>query len=486
MTDLNVATTTGSYVVLDDATMQAFKVSLRGKVFLPNDSGYDDARKLYNAMHDKKPAFIVQCAGVADVIAAIQLAATSRGPNEQLLTSVRGTGHNITGSAVCNGGMVIDLSHMKGLHVNVPERTVRAEPGLTWKELNHDLQAFGLQATGGYISSTGIGGLTLGGGLGWLIRKHGMACDNLLEVDVVTAKGELLKASTTQNADLFWAIRGGGGNFGIVTSFKFQVHPVERVLAGMVGHPATVEQRAKEATKSWRDFSETAPEAFSGGVALMTAPPAPFIPQELHGSAILAVAGVYCGEDLDEGKKVIRPLRECDRCPPVFDIFQPMPGKEAQSMFDASFPWGYRNYWKSSILQVVSDEAIDTVLSFFASVPSPLSVVVVEQNGHGAINRVSASETAVGHRNWSYDILICSMWTDANDDEKNIAWTREFWTAMQAFARDAVYVNYLGEEGADRIKSAYATETFERLSELKTKYDPTNFFRLNQNIKPAE
>jgi len=475
MGELKVATTTGSKITLDEATIESFKGSLRGELYLPSDSGYDDARKLYNAMIDKRPAFIIQCAGVADVIAAINL-----GKGHQLLTSIRGTGHNITGNAVCDDGMTIDLSQMKGMRIDVSARTVRAEPGLTWGELNHDLQAFGLQATGGFISTTGIGGLSLGGGLGWLIRKHGLACDNLLEVDIVTADGNFVTANAENNTDLFWAVRGGGGNFGVITSFKFRVHPVGVVLAGMLGLPIG---KVTEAMQFWRDYSTTAPEELTSGMALLTAPPASFIPEEIHGSLIGVVAGVYCGE-VEEGEKIIQPFRE-NASPPLFDIFQPMPGANAQSFMDTSFPWGFRNYWKSSIMKVVTDDAIDVMLTHFAKVPSPMSMVIVEHNGDGAINRVSPSETAVGHRDWSYDILICSLWENPVDDEMNIKWARDFWDAMQPFARDAVYVNYLGDEGSERVKAAYAAEVYERLVQSKNKYDPTNFFRFNQNIVPT-
>jgi len=474
MVDLQVTTTSGADTALDGAAVEEFRSGLRGEIILPTDDGYDEARKLYNAMIDKRPSIIVRCAGVADVIDSVNFARANN-----LLLAVRGAGHNVGGLALCDGGIVIDLTQMRGMRIDLAASTVRAEPGLTWSELNHDLQEFGLAATGGFIAATGIGGLTLGGGLGWLIRKHGLACDNLVSVDVVTADGQLLTASETQNQDLFWGIRGGGGNFGVVTSFEFRVHPAGTVLAGLLVHPMA---KAKEALQFWRDYEATAPEEFTAGAALLTAPPAPFVPEELHGAPACGIVGVYCG-DIDTGEKAIRPLR--DFGPPVADIFQPMPYTAAQAMLDDMFPSGYRNYWKSSILKGLSDDAIDTMLAHFAQVPSPMTLVILEHNGDGAMDRVDASETAFGHRDWSYNFLITSIWADAADDEKNIEWTRAFWEAVQPFSRDAVYVNYLDQEGEERVKDAYAPQTYERLVNLKNKYDPTNLFRINQNIKPT-
>ena len=474
MVDLQVATLTGKDTVIEEDAIEEFKSGLRGELILPGDGNYDEARTIYNAMIDKRPTLIVRCAGATDVIHSVNFA---RGHN--LLVAVRGAGHNVAGVAVCDGGIVIDLSQMKGMRIDPVARTVRAEPGLTWTEVNHDLQTFGLAATGGFISKTGIGGLTLGGGLGWLIRKYGLACDNLLSVDMVTADGRLLTASATQNQDLFWGVRGGGGNLGVITSFEFRVHPVGTVLAGLLVHPIA---KAKEALQFWRDYEATAPEELTAAAALLTAPPAPFVPEEAHGTLVCGIVGVYTGA-IDAGEEAIRPLREFG--PPVADIFQPMPYTAAQSMLDDMFPTGYRNYWKSSILRGLSDAAIDTILSHVATVPSPMTMVVIEHNGDGAMNRVGPSDTAFGHRDWSYDILITSIWADSADDEKNIKWTRDIWEAVQPFATDGVYVNYLSDEGEDRVKAAYAAPTYERLVALKNKYDPKNLFRLNQNIRPT-
>ncbi|MCH8062226.1 MAG: FAD-binding oxidoreductase [Chloroflexi bacterium] len=474
MVDLKFTTMTGAETIVEEAAVEELKSSLRGELILPSDADYEEARTIFNAMIDKRPSLIVRCAGVADVISCVNFARAN-----SLLVAVRGAGHNVAGTAVCDGGIVIDLSQMKGVRTDLAARTVRAEPGLTWAELNHDLQPFGLAATGGFISTTGIGGLTLGGGLGWLVRKHGLACDNLLSVDIVTADGKFLTASATENEDLFWGVRGGGGNLGVVTSFEFRVHPVGTVLSGMVVHPIA---RAKEVLQFWREFEATAPVELTTGAGLLMAPSAPFVPEEAWGTPVIGVFGVYTG-DLDAGEQAIRPLREFG--PPVVDLFQPTPYNIAQAMLDDFMPTGYHNYWKSSFLTDLTDDAIDTMIAQFAKVPSPMTVVIIEHNGGGAMNRVGASETAFGHRDMSYNFLIPSLWADPADSEKNVTWTREFWEAMQPFARDAVYVNYLDQEGDERVKAAYAAPTYDRLVTLKNKYDPTNLFRLNQNIKPT-
>ena len=396
MVDLQVATLTGANTMLAEAAVEEFKAGLRGQLILPDDEAYDEARTVHNAMTDRRPALIVRCAGIADVISSVNFARANN-----LLLAVRGAGHNITGYAVCDGGIVIDLSQMKGTRIDPSARTVHAEPGLTWAELNHDLQAFELAATGGFIATTGIGGLTLGGGLGWLIRKHGLACDNLLSVDIVTADGQFRTASPTQNQDLFWGVRGGGGNFGVVTSFEFRVHPVGTVLAGLLAHPIA---GAKEVLQFWRDYEATAPEELTTGAALLIAPPAPFVPEEARGTPVVGLVGVYAG-DVAAGEQAIRPLREFG--PPAVDIFQPMPYTAAQSMLDDLFPAGYRNYWKSSILKGLSDDAIDAMLAHFAKLPSPMTLVIIDHNGDGTMNRISASETAFGHRGLVLQLPDC-------------------------------------------------------------------------------
>jgi FAD/FMN-containing dehydrogenase len=410
---------------------------------------------------------------VADVISAVHFATTHK-----LLVAVRAGGHNVTGSAVCDDGIVIDLSGMKGMQIDPAAQTVRAEAGLTWGKLNHDLQIFGLGATGGFISTTGVAGLTLGGGFGWLLRKHGLSCDNLLSVDLVTADGRFLRASSTENPDLFWGVRGGGGNFGIITSFEFRVYPVGMVLAGLLLYPFT---KASAVLQFWRDYTASAPEELTSGAGLLTAPPWPFLPEHLHGTPLVGIPLVYAGP-IEEGEQVLQPLRAFG--PPLADLVQPMPYSAAQTMADALWPRGLQNYWKSDFLSGLSDTAIETILAHFTHVPSPQTIALIEHCGGGAMNRVAVNETAFVHRGWPYNLLITSLWTDPADAEKNMRWTRQFWEAMQPLAINAVYVNYMDSEGEDRIKAAYGTH-YERLVALKNKYDPTNFFRLNQNIKPV-
>ena len=455
------------------SVLPEFRSSLRGQLLFPGEPAYEDARKIHNAMIDRHPAVIVRCAGVADVMAAIKFA---RGHG--ILTSVRGTGHNVAGISLCDDGMVIDLSAMKGIHVNPLTRTARVEPGVTWAEVNHDLQAFGLAATGGYVGTTGVGGLTLGGGLGWMVRKHGCALDNLLSADVVTAEGELLRASLTENPDLFWGVRGGGGNFGIITSFEFQVHPAGTVLAGLVLHPLS---KGREAMRFWRTYEETAPEEMSNGVVFFTAPPELPLPDALRREAIVALGGVWVGP-LEEGERVLKPLREYG--PPAADIYQRMPYSAAQTMADFLWPKGLHSYWKSSFLKSLSDGAIDTILDCYAKTPSPRTVVVVEHDGDSAWSRVPENDTAFGDRSWPYNIVVTTMWTDPKDSEANIQWTRKFWEAMKPFLADAAYVNYLGDVDEEGIRVAYGKK-YARLAALKEKYDPTNFFCMNQNIKPS-
>lgn len=474
MVDLRATTSGGEETVLAEASVENLRASLRGELLQSGDDGYEDSRTLFNIMIDKHPGLIVRCTGAADIMRAIDFAR-----DNDLLLSTRGGGHNVTGSAVADGGIMLDLSGMKGVRVNPDARIVHAEGGLTWGELNDDLEAFGLAATGGFISTTGVGGLTLGGGLGWLVRKYGLACDNLLSVDIITADGRFLKASPDENQELFWGVRGGGGNFGVVSSFEFRVHPIETVLAGVVIHSIA---DAKDVLSDWRDYAATAPEEVTDGAMLMSAPPAPFLPEDVHGNPVLAIYGVYTG-DMDTGEQVLQPLRAYG--PPMADIFQPMPYTAAQVMADFAFPAGFHNYWKSSILDGVSDEAIDVILEFYAKRPSPQSAVVLEHNGDGAMNRVDASDTAFGHRDWSYNLLITAVWEDTARSDVSIAWAREFWEAMQPFTGGGVYVNYLDDEGEGRVKAAYAAETYERLVALKNEYDPTNLFQLNQNIRPT-
>jgi FAD/FMN-containing dehydrogenase len=445
------------------ATLQA---RLRGALLRPGDQGYDEARTIWNAMIDKRPALIVRCAGVADVMQAVNFART-----HDLLVAVRGGGHNVAGNAVCDDGLMIDLSPMKGVRVDPGQRTARAEPGLTWGEFDHETQAFGLATTGGVIPTTGVAGLTLGGGIGWLMGKHGLSCDNLLSVDIVTADGQLRHASATENADLFWGVRGGGGNFGIVTCFEFQLHQVSQVLGGMVLYPLA---QARDVLQFYRQFTQTAPDALASMAGLLTSP---------DGDPVVAIIVCYNGP-LDEGEQVVQPLRAFGT--PLVDDIAPMAYPVIQGLLAEGFPAGLQNYWKSNFLADLSDDAIAVMVERFATIPAPTSAMVIEHIG-GAVSRVSADETAFNHRHSPYNLLIVGIWPDPADNDTNIRWVRETWEAVQPFSSGSVYVNYLGQtadEGSERIKEAYGATHYERLLALKKQYDPTNLFRLNQNINP--
>jgi FAD/FMN-containing dehydrogenase len=450
--------------ILGEAAVDAFRAELRGRLLRPAEAEYDTARRVWNGMIDRRPALIARCTGVADVLRSVAFAR-----EQDLLVAVRGGGHNAAGLAVCDGGLVIDLSPMKGIRVDPARRTVQAQAGVTWGEFDRETQAFALATTGGAISTTGIAGLTLGGGLGWLMRRFGMACDNLLAADVVTADGRLLTASAEDNADLFWGLRGGGGNFGIVTSFTYRLHPVGPVLGGMLVHPAP---RARDVLRFYRDFTREAPDELIAFAGLMTSP---------DGMPIVAVLPTYTG-DLAAAESVVGPLRRFG--PPVADDVGPLAYTQLQTMLDAAFPPGWQVYWRSDFLADPNDEAIDVLLDHFARVPSPLSAILVEHFG-GAVNRVGPEDTAFDHRDAQYNLAIVARWTDPAEAERNIAWARDLSAAMRPFTR-GVYVNYLGVgEGSDRVRAAYRPATYARLARLKATYDPTNFFRLNQNIAPS-
>jgi FAD/FMN-containing dehydrogenase len=475
MANRTMKTGRGDNVLINEVALNQLKTSIRGQMLLPDDDGYDQARRIHNVMINKHPGVIVRCASASDVIAAVNFAR-----NNNLLLAVRGGGHSVPGYSTCEGGIMIDLSLMKGARIDLASQTVRAEAGLTWGELNQDLQTFGLGATGGYVSITGISGLTLGGGFGWLVRKHGLALDNLISADVVTADGQLRIASHNENADLFWGLRGGGGNFGIVTSFEFQVHPVGTVLAGPILHLA---ENAKAVYQMFREYVPRVPEELTWGMILFTVPPLPAFPAALHGAHVVALTLCYAGP-IEKGEKLLRPIREFG--PPLADMVQPMPYNIAQTTADFLWPKGYHNYWKSNFLNDLTDDAIDTILDYFEKVPSPNTVVLVDHNGGGAIDRVKDEDTAYGHREWTYNFLITSAWQDAEESERNIQWTKDFWRAMQPFLANRVYVNYTSDTGEELLRQAYTPEIRERLAKLKSKYDPTNLLRMNGNIQPAD
>jgi FAD/FMN-containing dehydrogenase len=447
---------------LHPAVVDDFRSSWWGELLGPSDTGYDAVRTVWNGMIDRRPALIARCRGASDVIQAVNFAR-----EQQLPVSVRGGGHNVAGNAVCDDGLMIDLSLMNGIRVDPTARTARAEPGLLWNEFDLETQAFGLATVGGTISTTGIAGLTLGGGAGWLSGKHGLTVDNLLSVDIVTADGILRHASPSEHADLFWAVRGAGANFGVVTSFEYRLHAVgPMVTGGLVVHAAA---QAGDVLRFYRDFAATQPDELTTYAALLTMP---------DGAQVIALATCYVGPP-DESERVIAPLRTFGA--PVADMLGPLPYTSMQAMLDASFPYGRQNYWKSNYVATLTDAAIETIVEHAAAVPSPHTVVVIH-DFHGAVGRVTPDATAFPHRAPAHSVGIFSNWENIADSERNSSWTRAFSDALQPHA-SGVYVNDLGSEGQERVRSAYGTN-YERLLALKRTYDPANFFRMNQNIAP--
>ena len=465
MTGLRVATTTNGTISLSQGELEDYRGGLRGKLLLQDDDGYEEARKVWNGMVDKRPAAIARCGGVADVINSVNFARTNN-----LLVSVRCGGHNFPGNSVCDGGLTIDLSPMKGIRVDAAQSTVRAEGGVKWGEFDHETQAFGLATPGGTDADTGIGGLTLGGGMGWLSGKYGLSCDNLVSVDVVTAQGQLLTANAKENPDLFWAVRGGGGNFGVVTSFEYQLHPVgPTVLAGFAYYSF---EKPGEFLRFYGDFSGKIPDEINTIGVLGTSP---------EGTPRGAIGVCYHGP-IEEGEQALRPLREFG--PPLAHNIQPMTYAQAQNMVAPLTPAGRHYYIKAHFMKEIPDDAIDTMISQFKRVTSPSSVMMFQQLGN-ASNRVASGDTAFSYRDARYEWVALSAWEDPGESEIHVKWSRDFSEAMQPFTFGS-YVNQLGteaEEGAAGIRSAYG-DNYERLAALKKKYDPTNLFSHNQNVRP--
>jgi len=450
------------------ADITAALAGFEGTILGPGDGDYDQARTLFNAMIDRRPAVIARCASVADVQKAVNAAR-----NTGVALAVRGGGHNVAGNALCDGGLVIDLTGLRKVTVDPVRRRAWAEGGATWADFDAATQAHGLATTGGAVSSTGIAGLTLGGGIGWLMRKHGLACDNLASVDLVTAAGTVVRASTGEHPELFWGLRGGGGNFGVATAFEYRLHPVATIYGGLVVHPFP---RAMEVLQFYRDFAARAPDEVTVNAVLLTGP---------DGQPAVGIAGCHCGS-LAEGERVMKPLKTFG--PPVMDQMGPIPyGAGLQKMIDGPFGYGMRNYWKSNFLNRLDDALFGALIEAYAGVPSPRSAILIEQGG-GAVAAVSPDETAVNFRDAPFNLLIVSMWTDAADDAANRDWARALFEASRPFDAAQAYVNYLGAEaddGGERIKAAYGPDKYARLARLKAHYDPGNLFRLNQNIPPA-
>ncbi|MEA5408854.1 FAD-binding oxidoreductase [Haloarculaceae archaeon H-GB2-1] len=456
-----------------EEAVSEFSATLRGTLIGPDDEGYDEARAVWNGMIDKHPVLIAQCAGTADVISAVRFA-----KEHDIPISVKGGGHNIAGRAVEDDALMIDLSPMKSVRVDPNAKTARVEPGVVLNELDHETQAFGLATPAGYNSTTGVAGLTLGGGWGWLSRKHGLTVDNLLSADVVTAQGELVHASEDENEDLFWGLRGGGGNFGIVTSFEFQLHEVgPTVLSGPIVHPF---DDAEAVLSGFRDFAADAPNDATVWCVIRHAPPLPFIPEEWHGRKVVILATFYAG-DMEEGEKVLQSVRDIGE--PIADAVGPHPYAGWQQAFDGLAPAGNRHYWKSHNFVELTDEMIETFVEYGETIPTEETEIAIPHLG-GAINEKPVGETAYPHRNAEFIMNLHTQWTDSDQDEECIAWARDMHEAMAPHATGGVYANFVPEQVGDQ-QAAYR-ENYDRLVEVKNEWDPGNLFRLNHNVEPSK
>jgi FAD/FMN-containing dehydrogenase len=451
-------------IAVQDSTLQSLRAALLGELIAPSDPGYDTHRRVWNLNIDKRPALIARCACSDDVVRAVNFAREQR-----LVIAVRGGAHNVAGLGTCDDGIVLDLSPMKEIHVDPVARTVRADPGVKWTELDRATQAVGLATVGGTVGDTGIAGLTLGGGFGWLSNKYGMTVDNLLSVDIVTADGRQLRASATQNADLFWGVRGGSGNFGVVTAFEFRLHAVgPTIVGGAVFHPLSA---GVEMLKFFREFIATAPDELTVYAGLMTNPQA---------GPMAAMAAAYAGP-MAEGERAIEPLKQFGT--PVQNLLGPIPYLVQQTLFDEAMAPGRQHYWKADFLKDFSDTSIETAVDFYSRVPAPMSMVLFVPIS-GAASRVPVEATAFPHRN-GVQLGIYGQWQHESQTEPTKAWVRDFWRGIQPFARGAVYVNELdADEGEDRVRIAYGAN-YDRLASIKAKFDPENLFRLNANVRPA-
>jgi len=458
---------------LDESAIAPLAASFSGDVVAPHDEGYDEHRKVWNGSIDRHPALIARCAGVADVRDAVRF-----GREHELLVAVRSGGHSFPGLSVCDDGMVIDLAAMKGIRVDPEKQTVRVQAGTLLGELDRETQAFGLAVPSGIVTHTGVAGLTLGGGIGWIMRKYGLSVDSLVGVDVVTADGEFVKASADENADLFWGVRGGGGNFGIVTEFEFRAYPLgPEVMAGPVFWSMN---DAPEVLRFYRDWIADCPDELMTIVVQRKAPPLPTVPPELVGQLVIAVTSCYAGP-VEDGERVIRPLKEFGK--PVLDLCMPKPYLAHQQMFDPAFRRGCWYYVRSCDVAELNDDVVDVVAEYGQKITSPITSIALWQMG-GAVSRVGENDTAFHGRNAGHTFNINGNSETADGFEEQREWARDYWTAL-APHHTSVYVNFLMEEGDERVRQAYGAEKYDRLAALKREYDPTNFFRLNQNIPPA-
>ena len=472
-----VATLTGSRTGVADEALEALRAGLRGAALTPSDPGYAGVRAEFNAMHDGEPALVASCSGTADVVDAVNFAR-----DNDLIAAVRGGGHSVAGLSSIDGGMLVDLAPMRGVQVDPNRRLAHVQGGALWADVDRETQVFGLAAPGGVVSDTGVAGLTLGGGYGWLRRKYGLSCDHLVQAEVVTADGRVLTASEDSNADLFWAIRGGGGNFGIVTSFTFDLKPVGPLVA-FAATMYPVEEVA-EVMRGWRSYVEQAPNEVTSVIVTITFPANPEMPEAVHDRAVAIVGGVHSG-GVEEGLEEMQPLRELGTV--LFDMSGPTPYVGVQSGFDPLFPRNQlQAYWKSQYLDSLPDEAIDTIAAKANDRPAPLTLVNTFHMG-GAINDVGPEDTAFHERSSPYMVSIDGMWADPGDNEANVGWVRSTWEDVSKFGTGSVYLNFTGlaDEAPDAgVDSAFG-RNLRRLAEVKGRYDPDNFFRVNNNIAPA-
>lgn len=454
-----------------NSTVEALSERVRGMLITPQDDAYDEARAVYNGMHDRRPELVIRCVDAGDVIAAVEVAAKHGGD-----LSVRGGSHSAPGFGTNDGGIVIDLSPMKGIRVDPGARTVRAEGGCTWGDYNHATHAFGLASTGGIVSTTGISGLTLGGGIGYLSRGLGLALDNLISADVVTADGRFLVASENENEDLFWALRGGGGNFGVVTSLEYRLHPIKDIMAGIFVFPL---DNARDMFQFYREYIKTAPEEMGLYPAYLVAPPLPFLPEDAHGKTFCGIVACWSGP-LDKGEEAFAPIQAV--APRVGEMIAPMPYPAINTLFDELLPAGLQQYWKGSFASEITDGAIEAHLQYGPDIPT-MNCAMHVYPINGACNRVPADATAFAYRDASFATVIAGVWPDSNDNEKNIKWVRDYYKALEPHSDAGGYINFMDADDQGRIKDNYKGN-YERLVAIKKKYDPGNLFHLNQNIKP--
>jgi FAD/FMN-containing dehydrogenase len=472
--DVGARTLEGRELTLKGSEIEALQEGIRGRVITPESSDYDAARRIWNSMIDRRPALIIRPAGAADILTAVRFAR-----QKGLLTSVRGGGHNIAGNAVCDGGLMVDLSAMRSVQVDPAARRATVEAGATLGDFDREAQVFGLATPVGINSTTGLAGLTLGGGYGWLSRKYGLTVDNLLSASVITADGRLVKASPDENPDLFWAIRGGGGNFGIVSRFEFQLHPVgPQVYAGLVAYPL---EQGQAVLKGFREFMASAPNELAAAALPRKAPPLPFLPAEVHGRNIVVMAFCYCG-DPARAEAVTGPLGTFGK--PYGSLTGPMPYTAWQQVTDPLNPPGARNYWKSHNLTILSDRFIDTIIGFTERLPSDLCEMPLLSLG-GQISRLPADSTAYPHRDATYVMNVHGRWEEPGQDEQVIQWARDLWSATEPDATGGIYINFMTADEAGRVPSAAYGPAWKRLTQIKARWDPDNFFRMNHNIPPA-